>query len=292
MSRIDEALRRAGTGVAIATAGAASPDEVFASPWAVAGDSPAAARREPLADPHAPVRAVMRSPVDRFKASWRERLVSPGVDPALVDQFRRLAATLLHSQRAGRMKVIMVTSAVMGEGKTLTALNLALVLSDSYRRRVLLIDGDLRRPRISDAANLGALEGLAEAIRGGADRKLPLVQLTEMLTFLPAGGPDPDPLSGLTSSQMQRLLEEAAEQFDWVIIDTPPVNVAADAGLLCALVDAALLVVRAGQTPHDAIEGAIATLGRERIFGVVMNGVARPDVHAYGEYVDDIVRSA
>jgi len=175
------------------------------------------------------------------------------------------------------LKVVMVTSAVPNEGKTLTTLNIALVLAESYKRRVLLIDADLRRPRLTEAANLTVAEGLSEVLKATEDRKAGLTQLTDYLWFLPAGRPDPDPLSGLTSPRMQRLLQEAAERFDWVIVDTPPVTAAADAGLLGAIVDGIVLVVRAGRTPHPAVQHAIETLGRDRIFGVVLNGV-NPDL--------------
>jgi capsular exopolysaccharide synthesis family protein len=195
------------------------------------------------------------------------------VDPGLGEQFRRLAATLLHSQRADGIKSVMITSAVSADGKTLTALNLALILSESYKRRVLLIDGDLRRPTITEATSLLGAEGLSEVIGAADERRVPLVQLTATLTLLPAGRPEPDPLSGITSTRMQQLLQEAVERFDWVIVDTPPVGVAADAGLLCPMVDGTILVVRAGQTPYRAIERALETVGRDRLLGVVLNGV-------------------
>jgi capsular exopolysaccharide synthesis family protein len=212
---------------------------------------------------------------------WKEWLVSSQGDPAIVEQFRKLAATLLHGQREARLKVIMVTSAVPGEGKTLTTLNIALVLAESYKRRVLLIDADLRRPRLSEAANLTASEGLGGLLKAPEDRKASLTRFSEHLWFLPAGRPDPEPLSGLTSARMQHLLEEAAERFDWVIVDTPPVAAAADAGLLGAMVDATVFVVRAGQTPYPEVQQAIDTLGRDRIFGIVLNGVdSRTDTYS------------
>jgi Mrp family chromosome partitioning ATPase len=81
---------------------------------------------------------------------------------------------------------------------------------------------------------------------------------------------------------MQLLLEEAAERFDWVIVDTPPATATADAGLIGPIVDGTVLVVRAGQTPHHAVRQAIDTLGYERIFGVVLNGVLGHNEEAYG----------
>ena len=143
------------------------------------------------------------TPLNSLDANWKEWF-SAGVDPAVVEQFRKLAAALFHAQREGRLKVIMVTSAVPGEGKTLTALNLARVLSETYRRSVLLIDADLRRPRLSEAAGLTTAEGLSVALKSADHRKVSVTQLTEHLTLLPAGRPDPEPLSGLTSPRMQQ----------------------------------------------------------------------------------------
>ena len=228
---------------------------------------------------------------ETFKAGWRERLsTGSSADPRLVDQFRRLAAMLLHAQRETGMKSVMITSASPGEGKTLTALNLALILSESYRRRVLLIEGDLRRPVISEAARLARVSGLSEAMRAGVDTKVSLLALSETLSFIPAGHPDPDPLSGLSSTRMQRLLQEASTQFEWVILDTPPLGATADASLLCPLVDATVLVVRAAHTLLPAVQSAIDTLGRERIFGVVLNQVTDAPVtdsdYGYSEVAD------
>jgi receptor protein-tyrosine kinase len=285
MSRLDEALRRAGDPVSTENA-VAGRQSAFESAWRFGDEIPSPSLRErgALLDASGGSFAERRHVGVRFSAAWEDRLISSAADPILSDQFRRLAATLIHGQRDGHVKIIMVTSATPGEGKTLTALNLALVLSQSFRRRVLLIDADLRRPRISEVANLAVSGGLAEALKAPTDEKVPLVQLSETLSLLPAGRPDPDPLSGLTSSRMHRLLTEASDRFDWVIVDTPPVGAAADADLLSAMAHGTVLVVRAGQTSYDAVRRAIETLGRERILGVVLNGVDEPAVQPYRGY--------
>jgi protein-tyrosine kinase len=167
----------------------------------------------------------------------------------------------------------MVTSAEPGDGKTLVAVNLALVLSESYRRRVLLVDADLRRPSIREISQVSDLPGLSEVLKARADQKLSVLRITETLTLLPAGRPDPDPMSGLTSPRMQRIVREAAARFDWVILDAPPMGPVPDASLLAGMADGTLLVVRAGRTPCAAVQKAIEGLGRDRILGVVLNGV-------------------
>jgi protein-tyrosine kinase len=303
MGRLDEALRRAATPASVAATVGATRDDPFTSPWGLDERGPAAAPEvQPLVTVattasaastvrddlgtgtavHPAGEAALVPATDR----WHQRLaVSEETEPVLVEQFRRLAATLIHSQRTAPLKVVMVTSALPEEGKTLTAVNLALVLSGSFRRRVLLIDADLRHPKITLSVDATVDYGLGEAVKADGGRKPPLVQLTDTLTLLPAGRRDPDPLSGLTSARMQQLLQEASATFEWVIVDTPPIAAAADASLLCAMADATVLVVRAVRTPYEAIDQAIEGIGRERIIGVVLNGVETGALPSYGEYL-------
>jgi protein-tyrosine kinase len=269
MGRIDDALRRAGTPTPDSHGRGAVGGDVFVSPWAARDDID----RGNLPG-EAPVRVVDPLRIDDVRPGFRERLtIAASADPLLVHQFHRLAAILLQTQRTSALKSVMIASAVPREGKTLTSLNLALVLSGAYRRRVLLVEADLRRPTIASAMNIPTGEGLSDVLKGAEERKAPLVQLTDTLMFLPAGRPDPDPLSGLTSPRMQHLLRDATERFDWVIVDTPPLGSTSDATLLCPLIDAAILVIRARETSHAAIQAAIETLGHGRILGVVLNGV-------------------
>lgn len=211
----------------------------------------------------------------RFKAfhsKHAEKLVvSPAMPQSLREHYRRLAATLHHAQAESGVKVLMVSSAVPDEGKTLTATNLALTLSESYQRRVLLIDADLRRPSLDGIFQLPKVFGLNEALTSNPPRKVSVIQISPHLSLLTAGAPDPDPISTLTSDRMRRLLTEAAAAFEWVIIDTPPVGILSDAKLLGSMVDAALLVIRANKTPAALIQRAVDALGRERILGVVLN---------------------
>lgn len=191
--------------------------------------------------------------------------------PGSREQYRRLAATLHHAQTANGLKVVMVTSATMGEGKTLTASNLALTLSESYKKNVLLIDGDLRRPALHTLFRIDPSPGLSDGLIATEDQRLAVRQVSPRLGVLTAGRPSSDPIAGLTSKRMQRVIEEAREAFDWVIIDTPPVAMLPDANLLAAMADGALLVVRAGSTPWDLAQRAVQAVGRERVLGIVLN---------------------
>jgi protein-tyrosine kinase len=280
MGRIEEALRRAGMDkpgevVGPATAGS----KVFVSAWPAPG-----AAEIRLEDPTSRQNQTTGS-FRGFAPEWLERLVVPGnPNHMLVEQFRHLAGALHHAQANGQLKSLMVTSAVPGDGKTFTAMNLALTLAQSYARRVLLIDADLRRPSIDQICGIRNTLGLSEALRSKTEQKLPVFELTKGLTFLPAGRPDPDPLSGLTSSRMRSVLDEAAQQFDWIIVDAPPAAPLADAGLIGAMIDALLLVVRAGETHCLSVEKAIEALGRDRIFGVVLNGAEQVSHEYHGYY--------
>lgn len=222
-----------------------------------------------------------------FDTAAVERLVvSSTAEPLLVEQFRGLAATLHRAQAERRLKSVIVTSASPGDGKSHVAINLGLTLSDSYRRKVLLIDADLRRPSLHAMFRVPNA-GLSEALRTSSDEKVAVVPITDTLTLLPAGRPASSPLAGLSSDRMKRIVEDATSFFDWVIVDSPPAGVLAEGRLLAETVDAALLVVRAGVTRFQEVQAAADTIGRERILGVVLNGVDPAEIRAknyYGHY--------
>jgi capsular exopolysaccharide synthesis family protein len=226
--------------------------------------------------PHRPVPA----PADEA------RLVTGHVSPVALEQYRRLAAALHDAQAEGGTKTIMLTSAVPHEGKTLTSVNLALTLSESYARRVLLIDADLRWPSVHTVLGLENTRGLTEVL---VDESfdLPFVNVSERLTLLTAGSPGRTPLAGLSSPRMGALLEECSRRYDWVLLDTPPIGLLPDAQVLARLVGAVILVVGAGATPATTVERAVAEIGQERIIGVVMNRVEGHQISEadyYGRY--------
>ena len=276
MGRIDEALKRTRSGAVLETP--VSSGQLFTPAWTVTGsegDETARARpgaRSILADP-----AVGPEPsggMVRFSSQWRERLASgPDGDVGLTEQFRRLAATLHHAHLANGLRDVMLTSASPGDGKTLTAVNLAIVLAESYRYRVLLIDADLRRPSIPDVVDLTGGCGLSEALTAATEQKLALVPITSRLTLLPAGRPIANSIEALTSPRMQQILEEARSRFDWVILDAPPIGPATDARLLAQMVGGTLFVIHAAQSQFPDVQKAVDAIGREQILGVVLNGV-------------------
>jgi capsular exopolysaccharide synthesis family protein len=217
----------------------------------------------------------------------RARLVTGNSSSVSVEQYRKLAAVLHDAQVESGLKSVIITSALPGEGKTLTAVNLALTLTESYERRVLLIDADLRGPSLHHALDLANERGLGDALRDGHEPHF--VEAASGLSVLVAGRPGPTPLAGLTSRRMGEILEYCESRFDWVLIDTPPVGVLPDAQVLTRLVGAVLFVVGAGSTPAATVERAIAELGGpDSVFGIVMNRVDErriPDADYYGRYM-------
>ena len=310
MGRVDEALARAraegpsARGTAVEVADAPSLPllslETDPAPWASeAGEAPAAPRPLDLADQKAPPRPEPRAgavapEIEVFNrgglgpsASGRpveKLIIGPGTNAHSIEQYRKAAARLHLAQAERGTRVVMVTSAVAGEGKTLTTANIALTLSESYKRQVLLIDGDLRRPSMHELFGVPNVTGLNDGVISESDRKVPLLRWSNSLTLLTAGRPEPDPMRVLSSPRTRRVIAEAAAKFDWVLIDTPPVGLLTDARLFASLVDTVLLVVEAGRTQHRDIHGAVEALGRERIFGVVLNRTASATAEDYDYY--------
>jgi capsular exopolysaccharide synthesis family protein len=213
--------------------------------------------------------------IQEFDPSLAERLVVvPAISPLALEQYRRLAAALHRRQLQHRIKKILVASALASEGKTLTAVNLALTFSESYGRNVLLIDGDMRRPTTHEVLQVPNLLGLSVGLKEEAGQKLELIQVTKHLAVLTAGEPESDPMSRLTSNRMRQVLHEASAKFDWVIIDTPPVGLLSDANLLATMADGAVLVVDAGRTPLKLVQRAVDAIGADRIMGCVLNRVS------------------
>ncbi len=282
MSRIDEALRRARQG-----AGDAEPPAPLAADLPVTEPEPV---REPFREPEpaAPAAPALVSEPLYGPLLNGKLIVSSEIAPGAVEEYRKLAAALHQVDVARATKVVMVASAGAREGKTLTAANLALTLSKSFKRRVLLVDTDLRRPMVHEVFGVANTAGLNDGLAAPGDVKLSLIEVSPRLTVLPAGPPNPDPMGGLTSERMRRIIDEAASKFEWVVLDTPPVGLLPDAHLLAEMVDMVVLVVNAGTTPLRVVRRAVDALNRKRIAGVVLNRVVASSAAIdYSRYQSD-----
>jgi capsular exopolysaccharide synthesis family protein len=211
------------------------------------------------------------------------KLILTQAPPVAVEQYRRLAAAVHELQATHGTKTLMVTSALPQEGKTLTVTNLALTLSESYGRRVLLIDADLRRPSVHEVFRLSNAIGLIDGLRAEAG-ELSLIPVTRLLSVLPAGRPDGNQMAALTSDRMRVILEEAASVFDWVLLDAPPVGIMPDANLLARFTEGVIFVIAAGSTPFEFVDRALADIGRDRVVGTVLNRIDPESIPATGYY--------
>jgi len=204
------------------------------------------------------------------------------------EQFRKLRSKLYQIQGNESLHTLLVTSTVPAEGKTFVALNLALAITRQHGRRVLLIDGDLRAPKLASCLGVQAAPGLTEFLCGAADEASIVQTDTEgSLFFISAGNMVANPTEMLGTERLQWLIGRMAPLFDWVIIDAPPILPVSDAGVLAEHCDGVLVVVRAGSTPYDAVGTALQELRGKKLLGVVLNRVeTRERYDAYPYYAD------
>jgi capsular exopolysaccharide synthesis family protein len=188
------------------------------------------------------------------------------------EQYRSLRTRLMRAAAGRSLRSIIITSPSKGDGKTLTAANLALTMAEDSQQRVLLVDADLRRPAQHELFGLGDVAGLSDVLMGASVLESALIAIEDQhLTVLPAGMPATRPAELLGSAAMRRVLETLRARFDRIIFDMPPVEPLADVNILAPLVDGVLMIVRAGMTPKPAIERALAGLDVSRVLGLVLN---------------------
>jgi capsular exopolysaccharide synthesis family protein len=183
--------------------------------------------------------------------------------------------------RVRPIRSIMVTSAMQGEGKTWVSANLAFSMSTLQNLRVLLVDADLRRAGLGNLFRMTSRVGLSDYLVNGKNLSNIRVQLGANLAMIPTTRIEEGSAELLSGKRMRDFLDEALREHDLVILDAPPVLSLADAQVLAPMVDASILVVRAGSSPHELVRGAIDLL-KPNIVGVVVNGVDRlPGKHYY-----------
>jgi len=207
----------------------------------------------------------------------------------MAESYRALRTSLLLSNLGAPPKVIMVTSARPQEGKTTTSINTAIVLAQKGVR-VLLLDADLRRPSIHKTLGMGPRSGLSNVLTGSAtlQQTIATSPILPNLFIMPAGTPPPNPAELLASSNMRDLIAELRQQFDHIVIDTPPTLSVTDAVVLSPRADASILVIRSGQTTKQALRRArdILMQVNAHVAGVLLNAVdlTSPDYYYYYEY--------
>ncbi len=207
----------------------------------------------------------------------------------MAESYRALRTSLLLSNIGAPPKVIMVTSALPQEGKTTTSINTAVVLAQKGVR-VLLIDADLRRPSIHKTLGMGPHSGLSNVLTGSTtvEQAITSSPILPNLFVLPSGTPPPNPAELLASANMRDLLNQLREQYDHVVIDTPPSLSVTDAVVLSPRADAVVLVIRSAQTTKQALRRSRDVLMQvnAKVVGVLLNAVdlSSPDYYYYYEY--------
>jgi capsular exopolysaccharide synthesis family protein len=211
------------------------------------------------------------------------------------EKFRTLRSRLHQIGSTRALKILLITSSVPAEGKTFVTRNLGQSIVCQPDRRVLLIDADLRAPRLHIGLGAPNDSGLTDYLRGEAD-EFQVIQRDEdqNLFFISSGRQAPNPSELLSNGRLQKLLNLIRPAFDWILIDSSPSLPVHDAVSLADLCDGVLFVVRAGSTDFQIAEKAVSEFRKKNLLGVVLNGVDAGDTYGnydYASYGTDVARA-
>jgi capsular exopolysaccharide synthesis family protein len=201
------------------------------------------------------------------------------------EQYRRLAIGLQHMRLQRPLRTVLVTSAAPGEGKSLSAANLALTLARPGGERVLLMDGDLHRPSLPARLGVGHERGLADWLEGRQPLARCLARWPGLpLALLPAAHTRGLPLELLQARPPAQILAALHAQFEWVILDSPPLLPMADACHWARAADGVLFIVRENHTRRSELLRALRQIERDKWLGVVLNQSSTPEDRYYAQY--------
>ena len=207
------------------------------------------------------------------------------------EAYRSLRTNIQYSSFDNKYQTLVVTSANSGEGKTTVAGNLALALAQG-ESKVLLVDCDMRRPSIHKTFKISNTYGISDLLVGNKKLESVANKYNDNLSIVPAGKIPPNPAEMLASKAMTAFLEEMKNYFDYIVLDTPPLQAVTDAQVLSTKVDGSLIVVRAGVTKKDAVHNAVSIIKKVKgnIIGTVLN-VAETKNDKYYYYGDESSRT-
>jgi capsular exopolysaccharide synthesis family protein len=198
------------------------------------------------------------------------------------EKFRFLGVRLRQMQQARAVKKVVITSTLPEEGKSMVSANLAITLARRKQQKVLLLEGDLRRPVQAERFGAGRLPGLSEWLQSDGKGSSNIYFLEEAgFWLMPGGRPPENPLELMQSGRFAEILARVESWFDWVLIDCPPVLPLADTSVLTRFADGVLLVVREGRTEKQQLERGLAALDHSRLLGVVVNNCTNTDHEDY-----------
>ena len=207
------------------------------------------------------------------------------------EAYRSLRTNIQYSSFDNKYQTLVVTSANPGEGKTTVAGNLALVLAQG-ESKVLLVDCDMRRPSIHKLFKISNTYGISDLLVGNKKLESVANKYNDNLSIVPAGKIPPNPAEMLASKAMTAFLEEMKNYFDYIVLDTPPLQAVTDAQVLSTKADGSLIIIRAGVTKKEAINNAVSIIKKVKgnIIGTVLN-VAETKKDKYYYYGDESSRT-
>jgi capsular exopolysaccharide synthesis family protein len=195
------------------------------------------------------------------------------------EQYRLLSLKVRRQLVAHETPILLVTGLAGGEGKTVTAVNVALSIAGTLPGRALLIDSDLRKPRVHEYLGIPHSKGFADLLRSPHSDSAEFLWKLKDLYVMPGGTGLSNPVSLLTSKNAAAVLQRLRGEFDFIVVDTPPVLPVVDSHVLAGLADGVILVVRARYTRREAIALGLEVFQAPNLFGAVINDV---DPHGSG----------
>jgi exopolysaccharide/PEP-CTERM locus tyrosine autokinase len=192
----------------------------------------------------------------------------------IAEQYRIIRSHIFSLNKTKPLRTILITSALPGEGKTVTAFNLAVCIAQSINEHVLLVDADLRKPNLHTYFDLNLNGGLAQFLSYDEElSRLLFKTKIEKLTLLPAGEPPQNPSELLSTNKLTTLIQEVKSRYDdrFIIFDSSPMQQTVEPKLLAQEVDGIILVVASGLSNRSTVKRCVDTLGRDKILGVVFN---------------------
>jgi len=221
------------------------------------------------------------------KAVDKEFLINKEVPFAIEEAYKSLRTNLIFSLPEDNCKVIEVTSSLQKEGKSVTAINLAISLSKNGSK-VVLVDCDLRLPTIARRLRINQKPGLTNLLFGMNKMQEVVNHHPSGIDIIPAGDLPPNPSEVLGSANMKTAIEHLAQHYDYVILDTPPVDIVSDAVILSKYTSGVMFVVRKGRTTLESVKDAIDTLqlANANVLGFVMTDADEEKKYCnkYGKY--------
>ena len=245
---------------------------------------PAAARADESEIPERETRELHRAP-ENPKRPWPQfeslpvslapysKLVTATEKESLAaEKFRFLAVRLRQLQQRRPLKKLLITSTIPKEGKSTVAANLVCTLASRRQQRILLLEGDLRRPILAQQFGLGKVRGLSEFLQNLTDTTIPVYRLDALgMWILPAGGVAQNPLELMQSARLSLLMEQLNAWFDWIVIDSPPVLPLADTSVWMRMADGVLLVTRQGTTEKEQLQRGLEAIESAKLLGALLN---------------------